>query len=127
MTTRATTARASTAERVRAGAAWLDANHPGWVERIDLASLDLSDCQQCILGQTFGDYFDAPIFEDDSDKFRARREAELASFLGFRSSLPWGWRYVMPADSSHDAGKEYAELTDAWRALIAARRDGGAS
>lgn len=43
------------AERVAAGAAWLDEHRPGWVDRIDLETLDLGDCANCIVGQEFGE------------------------------------------------------------------------
>ena len=43
-------------EAVKRGAAWLDANHPGWREKINLAELEMEHCSKCILGQLFGDY-----------------------------------------------------------------------
>lgn len=43
-----------TAEKaVAQGAAWLDATYPGWIDSIDLAALNLSDCQTCIMGQVW--------------------------------------------------------------------------
>ena len=41
------------AERVARGARWLDENFPGWEERIDPSTLELSDGQRCICGQVF--------------------------------------------------------------------------
>lgn len=41
------------AERVEAGAAWLDVQEPGWRDTIDLAKLRLFDCKACICGQVF--------------------------------------------------------------------------
>lgn len=40
------------AKEVAAGAAWLDENFPGWEREIDLGTLNLEDCQQCICGQS---------------------------------------------------------------------------
>jgi hypothetical protein len=45
-------------EAVNLGAAWLDANYPGWVEMMRLETLDLASSCDCILGQRFGDYCD---------------------------------------------------------------------
>lgn len=42
------------AERVAAGAAFLDEHEPGWVDRIDLDRLDLDLCPDCIIGQLYG-------------------------------------------------------------------------
>ena len=39
--------------RVRNGARWLDENFPGWVDRIDLETLNLSNGESCICGQVF--------------------------------------------------------------------------
>ena len=40
--------------RVNAGVKLLDEKHPGWYKEINLDSLDISDCSQCILGQLYG-------------------------------------------------------------------------
>lgn len=39
------------AEAVASGAQWLDEQHPGWWRHIDLETLDLSSCIQCVCGQ----------------------------------------------------------------------------
>jgi hypothetical protein len=41
---------------VDAGAALLDERLPGWRDEIHPASLDLEQCEQCVLGQLFGEY-----------------------------------------------------------------------
>jgi hypothetical protein len=89
----------SIAERVAAGAAWLDEHRPGWVERVNLDTLDLGDSCECVLGQEYGDFWKAPtevIFED--------------YVRGFNRS------------SSRDDSSAYEPLTAAWRVLIEARR-----
>lgn len=40
------------AKEVAAGAEWLDENFPGWEREIDLGTLDLKSCQDCICGQS---------------------------------------------------------------------------
>lgn len=41
-------------ERVTRGAALLDQKRPGWAGRIDIATLRISSCQACVVGQLFG-------------------------------------------------------------------------
>lgn len=41
---------------VKRGIYWLDENHPGWAQRIDLGTLEMSECQDCVIGQAIGDY-----------------------------------------------------------------------
>lgn len=43
---------------VKNGIYWLDENHPDWVSRIDLSALDMSECENCIIGQAVGYYSD---------------------------------------------------------------------
>lgn len=44
------------AERVAAGAAFLNEVLPGWEKKIVLESLDINQWEECILGQLFGDF-----------------------------------------------------------------------
>lgn len=85
-------------ERVAAGARWLDEHRPGWVDRIDLETLDLGDPCRCVLGQEYGNYTFAldEILDDVSPASR-----------GFNAWATTG---------------EYPALTDAWRRLIEQRR-----
>lgn len=39
------------ANRIEAGAKLLDENYPGWANKIDLDLLNLSRCDDCVLGQ----------------------------------------------------------------------------
>jgi hypothetical protein len=97
-------------ERVAAGATWLDANRPGWWQRINLDTLDLGDECKCILGQEHGDYFRAPLCGDIDDDQRDRVAAEMGMFS-------------MAEVEGHPNGGEYSALTAAWRTLIQARRN----
>lgn len=45
------------AARVRAGAAWLDANHEGWRRRVFVDELKMSSDSECLIGQLFGSYY----------------------------------------------------------------------
>lgn len=42
--------------RVSRAAKFLDENSPGWAYKIRLRELDIESCENCILGQLFGDY-----------------------------------------------------------------------
>ena len=44
-------------ERVALGVAWLNENYPDWRERIDPATLRMSDACRCILGQVEGSFY----------------------------------------------------------------------
>lgn len=43
--------------RVAKGVALLDEKKPGWVGLINLADLQLCSSEHCVLGQTYGDYW----------------------------------------------------------------------
>lgn len=43
----------STELAVANGAAWLDKRYPGWVDVIQVATLNLGDCSACVLGQVW--------------------------------------------------------------------------
>lgn len=98
------------AERVAAGAAYLDEHEPGWVDRIDLEQLSLSSCWHCVLGQLHGSFLSAPIIramegcKHGSQEWN-ERQAVVRS-LGF-------------ATKNH---RDYPALTVEWRRLIDARR-----
>lgn len=51
-------------QRVAAGVAWLDTHAPGWTDKIDLTQLDLTHCHLCVMGQVYGDYWEAPFHEN---------------------------------------------------------------
>jgi hypothetical protein len=41
---------------VKRGIYWLDENHPGWAQDINLDELDMSECTDCVIGQAVGSY-----------------------------------------------------------------------
>jgi hypothetical protein len=105
-----TTTVSTVADRVAAGAAWLDEHEPGWAERI-VDRLDVNDNCRCVLGQLHGAYEDAPLFADIAGKWGEILARAIP--LGF--GLDWA-----------DCRTNGRELTQAWRELVAARRAGGA-
>jgi hypothetical protein len=75
------------AERVAAGAAYLDEHQPGWSRFIDLKKLDISSSCRCILGQLHGDY-EAALFELGMDDEESWQPFDLG-FNGAGLSLSW--------------------------------------
>lgn len=109
---------ATIAERVAAGAAFLDRHDPDWwrpdVDRaIDLDRLDLEDTGSCILGQR------CPLellaeYENDPD----------AGYFAYGYQLMPGRTLFDCAGQHGFAGNddEYRDLTAEWRRVITGRR-----
>ncbi len=95
---------------VAKGAGWLDANHPGWERRIDLAVLDLSSPCRCVLGQIGGDFWDF-----------------LASVPMGVGRIPWAVRHGFAMDISGSLYEppDWAALDETWISLIKERFDSG--
>ena len=95
------------AERAARGAALLDEHKPGWWERIDLDTLALESPCRCILGQLWSAEHPDDPYEIALDELDLHDKDEDFGFDKY--SGPGSW-------------SEYALLTDAWHALIEARR-----
>lgn len=101
--------------RVEVGAAWLDTNHPGWLERIDLIVLDMSDPEHDVIGQIIeGGWEASPFF----------RDLARAAVLGFTalSEAAWDLAHIeQPDQPPYPAAAieaEYAELQSAWNDYV---------
>ena len=68
-------------ERVTKGHQWLDQNYPGWKEKIDLDTLELSSCLNCVLGQLYG-HFDNSPFAEDGPEYLHGKEFGFDRFIG---------------------------------------------
>lgn len=116
-------------ERVTKGAAHLDRVVPGWFHRVDIGTLTLSSCEDCVLGQLAGPraadpaYFEhcftrglklARLYEDVGNA--------LAALHGF--ALLHGDVHREYSDPSYSSESDvaFALLQDAWIAAIAQRR-----
>ena len=107
------------AERVAAGAAFLDEHDPDWwradVERaIDLETLDLGYGSRCVLGQRCPFETDAP-FSD---------QAAVLSGLSWDDEDNGAAIAIWAVQHGFDAGSEDSEasLTAEWRKVITERR-----
>lgn len=102
-------------ERVRAGATLLDTAYAGWAEMVFPESLVMWHHQHCVLGQLYGDYFEAlerrlgahvpPGASTRPVDYGFCAEAGLWSWLGLRWSI------------------EYRALHRAWLDEIKSRRE----
>ncbi len=96
--------------RVRAGAALLDAEEPGWREQISSSTLELADGSRCILGQLHGEFrrglFRARIWDGSS--------AHTGKLLGSASPEDLGF-FAITSEGERMADLDYAFLTRAWR------------
>jgi len=104
-------------ERVEAGAAWLDANRPGWVDRINLRTLDLGEDCGCVLGQVYGDWLDRPDEVNGSEFEMGFQRDESQDPRDSWDDLRENWD-----DYCARVNGEYDDLTTAWRDYITARR-----
>jgi hypothetical protein len=111
------------AERVAAGAAWLDEHDPGWWRKdsgnaINLKALDLADTTACILGQR------CPV-ERFARSASTPFDAQLRYITrgkGVWSSL-WDWAVQHGFMAGGDR-PDYPPLTREWRTVIKKRRAG---
>lgn len=136
------------AERVARGAAWLDENYPTWWERIDLATLNIASCSDCVLGQVYTRVIPAEERPGivaqvlrNMHKFESRifaeGLAEAAVTPGFNILIEkhsmvtgaWTMGFSLTTVPAVDAQgnpmgtlEEMAALTDEWTRLIIERR-----
>jgi hypothetical protein len=107
------------AERVAAGAAFLDEHDPEWwradVERaIDLETLDIRSDNLCLLGQR------CPL-EASPTRSAYNQFATLLSGVGNIWSVDlWARPFGFQADAPGGAG--FDDLTDEWKRVITGRR-----
>lgn len=101
------------ADRVKAGAILLDEIKPGWFRDIDVVLLDLSSCEDCILGQLFGDYDGFretmfPLQEGESTQEHADRTYPFMFTHGFCG------RTDVTVDKLHLMNEYFHLLKSAW-------------
>lgn len=100
------------ADRVRLGIAWLDEGHPNWRDEINLAHLDMSDADQCILGQVF--YAEAQRWDPYRGGFTYVLESgNFTDAAGSSLTTAWAIRHGFEAED-----EPYADLGLAWRKAL---------
>lgn len=98
---------------VKRGIYWLDENHPGWAERIDLSQLNMAECTECVIGQAVGDY-SATIAEQALDY---PDTVIWATEHGFESPLASHYMTCNPAPVTYS----YFELDTLWAEEVKSR------
>lgn len=68
---------------VKRGAHWMDENHPGWAKKIDFATLNMSSCNSCVIGQAVQDTFYTVCFEGAKGWDKELFGEEWDSYHGF--------------------------------------------
>lgn len=88
------------------GIEWLNANHLGWRDRIDINELDISSSTNCVFGQ----------LGEDFDEFREEHDltVEECADMGFTINLSGDLEDV----STWHMSRAYDLLTEAWRKVL---------
>jgi hypothetical protein len=109
--------------RVAKGAAFLDAWRPGWFQKINVTTLDLSNTCLCVLGQLEGGFWEACYRLGWVQRgsvvagCRPTPKGNPAHELGFNGNGIVG----APSLNSDSHQKFYRVMTDAWLKEIAVR------
>jgi hypothetical protein len=94
---------------VMKGVRWLDKHKPGWAEHIDLHTLRMENSRQCVLGQCYGDFWNA--LERVTGKSRRTETVE-----------DWAVARGFMVDGNGVADGRYERLALEWAPHIAARQ-----
>lgn len=133
-------------ERVALGSAWLDIHYPGWWKSIDLGTLSVSSCHECVLGQVYSGHIPADEQAElvaqvlaNMRRVEARVFAEslatqqsggfnvLYELHEMRNTAPeMGFSIHWERFVSDSVSEEYTLLTDAWTKVVISRRMAGA-
>jgi len=90
---------------VELGARMLDKQRPGWHRNIDVDVLDQRSTRNCVLGQTFGDYYDGIT------SLYGETEASEACLAGF----------TIDPFTTYPRGEVWDALNKTWKAEIKGR------
>lgn len=102
---------------VQRGTAWLDENYPGWVNNIDLDNLSMENCENCVIGQAVGNYYQT-IDLAAGDEYMSH---DWAFDHGF--SMPNIYRDPEGCYYDEDAVQDsYDRLDMAWSGVVISRR-----
>lgn len=137
----------SIAERVAAGAAWLDEHYPTWWEKIEISTLNVASCHHCVLGQVYTGCI--PADEQDqvlaqailtlpwAERRVAREAINSGDWGGFNTLIEYHGLLYSSAELGFSTAMfgwfdrngvvvsmaaEMAMLTDEWTRLVISRR-----
>jgi hypothetical protein len=85
---------------VKQGTFWLDENYPGWAERIDLDSLKMQSCENCVIGQAVM----------NKGYWQVIETASSAEDMGI--AVEWAIRHGFDADHTDMEDDEWYSYTD---------------
>jgi len=122
-------------DEVKKGAALLDKHMPGWELKIDIPKLDMHDCFQCILGQSFiedgAEYGLGTVFISPYGaalwKLDLLNDEEAADYGFALDGIRTNWD-DSDADIDRKRAKwhqDWIDLADEWGQLIKDRLDEG--
>lgn len=110
----------SIADRVAAGAVWLDEHFADWPRLITVERLDISSPCRCVLGQLHDDY---PYTGELPGEESADLSTASASRIGRGFEIDFALQPGESRDDQRDrVAGEYGRLTDEWARVIEARR-----
>ena len=96
------------AERVAAGAAFLDEHEPGWADRVNLKRLYIGSTCNCMLGQLRGEYLPG-----------VRWMRKMAPGV---DQVDLGFMFVVDNDDMDAEHDDINGLTAEWKRVIGGRR-----
>lgn len=110
---------------VKKGAFWMDENHPGWANRINLDELSMESCDSCIIGQAVMETGYWGVIEDNSPTFRIADSISWAIEHGFDASgAGIDWFNADVNDLSDAARQRYMDLETLWTDEVRKRLGG---
>jgi hypothetical protein len=101
-------------ERVQAGLAFLDSHIQNWMDGVDLETLHMAGCGQCILGQLFSSFWNSHSHMSPT--------LSRAEFQDFAKSLGFYADYGPTNVSVQYANPEYDALQKEWLKEIKKRK-----
>jgi hypothetical protein len=119
----------SAREAVARGVALLDEHMPGWELKIDVGTLDMGDCDVCVLGQLVGEYTEGLHQLGIYDRWFAPEEGVVTALYSeeagyFEEAVPACTWYGFEGAWSH-LERNYAALEQEWARVIKKRLDRG--
>lgn len=108
------------AKEVAAGAYWLDSNFPGWEREIDLGTLNLNDCAECVCGQSLAKFVNR--------QFATGFDIAMKRIVGtdnWRVNRIHGRQWAKEHGFDSDCFRENTALEVLWRELIKERFSSG--